>query len=940
MTTVAGTLYVDTANLTAHTFAVPAGVTRSMVVLFIAGTSSGTANPITWTTSGTGTFTAVSSGTATNTYYTVAQGTGFLAGDTITATTPGGVNTTIGHWYDDTIASYGAAAGLAASGSNATQSSGSLTPAAGQRVRVVQVDRVLSAKTVSAVTTTTGETVTVLNYQDSTAGASVSALFAEYTATAATARTASVTMSVAATSVYVAQIPITAVAGSATGGLPPGIKVEVEFTAGTWTDVTADVDGVAGINLKFGRTSEFSTPQVATCSLVLDDLSGKYTALNPASPYYPNIRPRRRLRVSNQYGPRFVGYIRGWPPGFDGVRRIVQIDAYDRMGLLARRTLANTPDSVIAHDAPTWYFPMSDKGSDTSGGLWLAEYQNAVQPLPFFRQQYATGTPHVAGGVGPPTGAWDAPWVQFTAAPLVAPFPQGGWTAKLSDGSTGPMVSGSVWSVTVAYQLTDPTYGGYLWYQQCPGQSADVSVQVGGNPDPPTVYYPSNQPGGSTWLTTTPLYLDTNPHVIHITSSNAGVSFYVDGTLQSSSPYVASCTLGAAGIGDMPMMASIQAFHGLMAHVGIWQNTTLTAAQVAAQAASVLTGFSGETSGSTITRLLAVAGLSPSDMNVMTGSGIMGPYQQTGKTVDAALTDVATSEGGSAVVFVDVDGRVRFNDRTYRDTSTPAMVIDAVLDLDGSALTPGYDEMTLVNESAVTNNTTGTVLTAMDAASIAEFDVTSDQATAYLRLDSDTLNLAQDRIASRSQPRLRLPSLPVDMLTAAGTATYAALAGVSIGSLLRLTNIPVTVIGPSGSPVAYFPTSQLDVYAEGWSETIAVDQYRVVFDASPAGYPVRGIWSTSLWSGSAPLYLAATAGATTMTIDVTGKLAAFTTSGAPFLAQVDSELVMVTAATARSGGSPDTQVLTVTRAQGGTTAAAHSSSTSFIDVSPLPTWIL
>lgn len=107
MTAIVGTNYVDTANATAHTFSVPTGVTSAMAALFISGASTGGVNPITWTTSGSGTFSTLDSQVATNTYAVVATGSGFVAGDTITATTGTARNITVGHYYDDTVASYG-----------------------------------------------------------------------------------------------------------------------------------------------------------------------------------------------------------------------------------------------------------------------------------------------------------------------------------------------------------------------------------------------------------------------------------------------------------------------------------------------------------------------------------------------------------------------------------------------------------------------------------------------------------------------------------------------------------------------------------------------------------------------------------------------------------------------------------------------------------------
>src|SRR5215468_5634292 len=162
----------------------------------------------------------------------------------------------------------------------------------------------------------------------------------------------------------------------------PNKKLEIELTAGVWTDVSADIDHLNfPMSIRFGRSSEFAAPQPAELTVTLKNydrdgtgaplfdtnhnyIRGNYTPADSSSPYYPNIQPRKRIRYSYNPGVqrwRFTGYIQTWAPLLlDGSRPYMQITAIDRMDQLSRVSMLSPIRQEITLDDPFYYWPLTD----------------------------------------------------------------------------------------------------------------------------------------------------------------------------------------------------------------------------------------------------------------------------------------------------------------------------------------------------------------------------------------------------------------------------------------------------------------------------------------------------------------------------------------------------------------------------------------------------
>lgn len=104
----------------------------------------------------------------------------------------------------------------------------------------------------------------------------------------------------------------------------PTIAVAIAFTTNpastpSWTDVTTYV---AGFTYNRGRSHELENVQAGTASVMLDNRDRRFDPTYASSPYSPNVRPMRRLRIQAVWSAvtydLFHGYIEAWPLTYSG----------------------------------------------------------------------------------------------------------------------------------------------------------------------------------------------------------------------------------------------------------------------------------------------------------------------------------------------------------------------------------------------------------------------------------------------------------------------------------------------------------------------------------------------------------------------------------------------------------------------------------------------
>jgi len=722
-------------------------------------------------------------------------------------------------------------------------------------------------------------------------------------------------------------------------GVPPGQRVEIEFVAGTWTDVTADVELLSQgpLTTHFGRTSPFAQPGPATMTVTLDNDrrgKGKYTpgrqVLTDGStvhPYWPNVLPRKRIRWSYTIAGvtyyRFTGYIKGWPPALEmGVRPVVTLAATTRDDQLSRVTMQPPLATEYALDGPAVFWPLTD--GQVSAGPQMALDASGNAQAPFVVG--ALGQPPVNFGDNGP-GYGDGSGVKFAPASatagqyLVAPKVKGlslaAFTVEVwvNAGTALPAwVTGTATEMVLRFlRLSDLGFNG--------------AIGIGANGRP---FFQS-----SSKITGTASIVDGGWHHIAVTRSTSGGSctLYVDGVNRGA-------TIGSPAVTDMDYFTlgvgagSTARFQGNVGYLAVYDHV-LTPTRISAHYAAG-NGYYGDTSDARMQRFLGTAGLTGTDWSLQAGQTTVNHYPQGGKDVVSACQDMATSEGGGAAFYVLPTGQMRFVNRRFRDNRTLALILDASIPalLDPGVYAPAFDETTLVNTSSVTRAAESGGLSTQawtDPDSVGTYGPASPgDVTTYTTSDQDALYLAQLQVAGNAQPKFRLNQLAVNM-HAAPVSLYAALAGVEIGSRIRIINLP-----PGAAP-----TRSLDLFVEGWSETVDNSTYRVVFDTSPADTPPRWKWDTSRWGpdrNGAVLNAGISNSATTLAIATLSGPTWTTNAGMyPLTIKVGEEQITLNTA---PGGSTSPQTYTgVTRGVNGTTAAAQLAN-AVIDLAPADAWAL
>lgn len=180
----------------------------------------------------------------------------------------------------------------------------------------------------------------------------------------------------------------------------PTLAVRVEFTAGVWTDITEYVEGV---QTDRGKARVEEDQRAGTGTLELNNADHRFTPNNSESPYYPNVKPMRRIEIralgagawdsglwdEGTWGDAhgvFFGYVEAWPMVYRSSTATTQVSIVDGFGPLNLARVSATYSQELSSariaavlDDADW--PAGDRDIDTGQTTVQAATLELANPL-------------------------------------------------------------------------------------------------------------------------------------------------------------------------------------------------------------------------------------------------------------------------------------------------------------------------------------------------------------------------------------------------------------------------------------------------------------------------------------------------------------------------------------------------------------------------------
>ena len=697
-------------------------------------------------------------------------------------------------------------------------------------------------------------------------------------------------------------------------GFPNSYVVEVELTAGVWTDITTSVVGDS-IEITVGKDSPAGDIQPGTLDLILDNFDGTWTPDNPLSTYYPNVVEGKRIRVvvnkgtpggysTGAYGTgpysgtlassaRFVGRVTTWEPDFPDVpnQSKTRVQAVDALGDLARHVMAPTLlgsqqalYELSGETPPTqsfWYWPLS-------GGYRLLDLVTGAESLSYYQ-------PTTGGEV-----AWESDSsFPYSSDACLALTNGVGLQVNLRKHVSGLLNAHRIGGV---FRLGLGTSGVLIGATDVKPTAATVSGAVVWWDGVGTLSVRQYTSGSSSTIASVPVSIGW--HTVSLFFGSGSEDITVDGV-----------TTAATGLAALPTMVSVGGTLDIAVRDLYINSGTLFDAYLTSTGQSLATVTQNVSKQSGIDGLDASLGWSSSVSSV-----IAVPPATDGRSALDVVADLANSQAGIAYVAYsqsDPQPVILVANADSRDT-TVDLTLDAEDDLVGG---PTLDRNVYDKVSSATAKTSLDAVTVTDSTLTGTYGASTAERQSVLSDANMLAASASDLIAQTKSSKLRLSKVTFDLATASNDL-YSNWFGLALGERVRVSNLPST----------YFGVTQMDGYVLGWTERPTVYGYEVTLNLQPADAPAEAKYDDATygrygWADGAATGTGGTAMGTTATgtlIITTASGPTLTTSAGMYPMQLDWNGECVTVSAPGGAGSPQTVTITA-RGVNGTVARVHAS---------------
>ena len=598
------------------------------------------------------------------------------------------------------------------------------------------------------------------------------------------------------------------------------VSVEIAFATSpddpspVWVDVSDYVEASSNVTISRGRSDELTQVQPSLLTPTLDNKDGRFTPGNVSSPYYPNVKKNRRIRVSVDHNAvtyrRFTGYIDEWPvqwPNGTDEYSSVTISASSRRARLAEGVeLRSIVEEEYLYDKPDCYYPISEANPAGGGGGKAADISgNQIAAL--------------AGGQG--TGSaitWQGATGPGTDE-LLAPLFNGGKYAAAHTDQTLLKGTDASFTMEAFFSTTDSgtprtiaTLANAWWYTY-------VGINVLGK-----LFAAS--PGYS--MNSTAAVNDGAVHHVAVRETTSGgtttLTLFLDGAIVDTDTMTATPTdRSDLLVGAMTNDSISDRWNGSVSHVAIFSGATeVTDARIAAHAASGLTGFEGESSDARIQRLARLAGIPSAQVTTEAGVTTSMAYQTTGgRTALDLMTEVETTENG--LLFDGKDGNLVFQARSHRYSAVSAFTLDASLHQIEASLEAKLDGQQIANDVTVKRARVDAGTRVVNTQSITDYGIHRDELELFTTSDNEVTDAANWRVQRYAEPDVRVHSVAADVYNSS-TSLITSLLSSDLGARITLRNLP-----------SQAPATSMDGFIEGTTETIGSASYEMAFELSPVG---------------------------------------------------------------------------------------------------------
>lgn len=634
----------------------------------------------------------------------------------------------------------------------------------------------------------------------------------------------------------------------------PTVTVEVDFTSDvlaatpSWTDVTSYVRAWSCTR---GRNHELQRIDAGTATLTLDNPDGRFTPGNAAGTYYPNVVPRRRLRISAVWSAvtyrLFTGYIQSWkliPGGWPDKWSQVEVAATDAFLILSGIPLESPYAQVVLADGPSAYLPLTEPQGATSAGNRIP-LGSATAPLVQSKNGPAGsefggdtilpyGDPGSSLNLNPASTASRAEIIDCSQQFDSFPFYQQFWTFE-------------------CWTLVSQTPGGtqyFLRHQYRTGTGINgfaVSLHTDG-----TVNVTS---GTEVDVITSTSIVDSQPHHLVLVytgtdGTHGSVQLWLDGA-QVGSTYTltanpfpfgeqansvnTACCVGGVQFGSHEQNGGLR---GLLGHVAFWDDA-LNSTQIGNHHAAGFTG-SPENENTRIGTILDYAQWPAADRDLDAGlADTLQPRDWAqGSNVQNLTVDAAAAAGG--VLFMSGAGKITYQNRAVRYNAAVAATFRSSTSTDAEVdgFTAAADDAEIRNTLDVSRAGQG-VTRVIDTDSVARYGAIADSVDLAVTTDDEVISAANWQLYVYADPPPRMPTVTWQASTNP-TGLFPLLLPRELGDRIRLDDLPATV-----------PDGPLDAFVEQITHGsgATANEWVSTFQLSPATRYDVSVWGTGEWGG-------------------------------------------------------------------------------------------